>query len=144
MKGEQFGGGSELGDGQVGDHLEVAQVPGADGVPEVESRGADHEVRERDCAAGLAGVGVDLRGKLGHLPGERFHRDRGVDGVQVGAALRRLFRGPGAMQAVLQLDHGYGREHNFGFPVLVFEYRQQFAYRLGVTLGGDQHSGVED
>jgi hypothetical protein len=58
--------------------------------------------------------------------------------------LLRLRRSLGPMQAVLQFDHGDDREHDLGFAVLVFECGQQFAYRLGVTLGGDQHPGVED
>ena len=38
----------------------------------------------------------------------------------------------------------WAEEHDLSLPVLLFKYGQQFAYRLGVTLGGDQHPGVED
>jgi hypothetical protein len=76
--------------------------------------------------------------------GERFHRDRCVNGVQIRPPLCRLLRGSGVVQAVFQFDDGNGGEHDFGFSVLVFEYRQQFTDRLGVSLGGDQHPGVED
>ena len=56
----------------------------------------------------------------------------------------RACSGLSAMQAVLQFDHGNGREHEFGFSVLTFECRQQLAYRSGVTLGADQDAGVQD
>ena len=55
-----------------------------------------------------------------------------------------LLRGLGAMQAVFQFDHGNGRERDFGLAVLAFECCQQFAYRSGVTLAGDQYPGVQD
>ena len=77
------GAASELNDCQVGNHLEVPQVPGTDRVAEVECNCADQQVRERNRAAELPGRGIHLRGKLGHLPGERFYRDRGEDGIQV-------------------------------------------------------------
>jgi hypothetical protein len=48
------------------------------------------------------------------------------------------------VQAVLQFDHGYAREHDLGFSVLAFERGQQLTHRPGVALGGYQHSGVED
>src|SRR5439155_17037389 len=69
------GAASELDDGQVGNHLEVAHIPGADRVAEVESGRADQQVRKRNRAAELPRLGVDLRRKLGHRPGERFYRD---------------------------------------------------------------------
>jgi hypothetical protein len=37
-----------------------------------------------------------------------------------------------------------GREHDFGLSALAFEFGQQLTHGLSVTLGGDQHSGVED
>jgi hypothetical protein len=89
-------------------------------------------------------LGVDLRRKLGHLAGEGFHRDRRENGIQVFAPFPRLLGGLGAMQAMLQFDHGNGREHDFGFFVLVFECGQQFTHWPGVTLGADQYPGVED
>jgi|HubBroStandDraft_6_1064221.scaffolds.fasta_scaffold1422647_2 hypothetical protein len=48
------------------------------------------------------------------------------------------------MQAVLQFDHSYGREHDVGFSLLLFECEEQIANRSGLTLGIDQHPGVED
>ena len=66
------------------------------------------------------------------------------NGIQVLAALPGLFRSLGAMQPVFQLDHGNGREHDFGFSVLAFEDGQQLTYRPGVTLASDQHPRVED
>jgi hypothetical protein len=48
------------------------------------------------------------------------------------------------MEAVVQFDHGNGREHDFGFSVLVLEYGQQLTHRPSVTLDVDQHPGVED
>lgn len=122
----------------------MSQVPGADRIAEVEGGGADQQIRKRNRATELPGIRVNLRGKLGHLPGERFYRDRRENGIEVLAPLQGLLRGLSAMQAVFQFDHGNGREHDFGLAVLTFECRQQFAYRSGVTLGGDQHPGVED
>jgi hypothetical protein len=48
------------------------------------------------------------------------------------------------MQAMLQFDHGNGRKHDLCLSVFVFECGQQLTYRSGVTLGADQHPGVED
>jgi hypothetical protein len=121
-------------DGQVGNHLEVAQIPHAERVAEVEGSRADQQIHKRNRAAQFPRLGVDPGCTLGHLPGERFHRDRRENGIQVFAPLPRLLSGMGAMQAVLQFDHRDGRQHDLGFAVLVFECGQQFAYRLGVTL----------
>jgi hypothetical protein len=111
---EGGGAASELGDGQVGNHLEMAQIPGADRVAEVEGGRADQQVRKRNRAAELPRLGVDLRRKLDHRHGERFYRYRHENGIQVFAPLPSLLCGLGAMQAVLQFDHGNGREHDFG------------------------------
>lgn len=56
---------SELDDGQVGNHLEVTQIPGTDRVAEVEGGRADQQVRKRNRSSGLSCVGVNLRRKLG-------------------------------------------------------------------------------
>jgi hypothetical protein len=48
------------------------------------------------------------------------------------------------MEAVFQFDHGNGREHDLGFPVHLFKAGQQLTHRLGTTLGGNEHAGVED
>jgi hypothetical protein len=59
----------------------------------------------------------------------------------------RLLRASSAVLArwaVLQFDYGNGRKHDVGFSVLPFQRSQQFAHRPDVTLGGDQHAGVED
>ena len=88
-------------------------------------------VRKRNRAAEL----VEFRRKLSHLHGERLNRDRRKNGVQVFASLPRLFRGLGAMQAMLQFDHSNGREYDFRFAVLMFECGQQLTYRLGRLTG---------
>src|ERR1035441_5758345 len=89
---------SDLDDGQVGNHLEVAQIPGGDRIAEVEGSDTDQQVRKRNRATGLPRLGVELRRKLGHLPGKRLHRDSGENRVQVFATLPRLHCGLGAMQ----------------------------------------------
>ena len=45
---------------------------------------------------------------------------------------------------MLQFDHRNGGQHDLGFSMLAFEDSQEFTYRFGLTLGGDQHPGVED
>jgi hypothetical protein len=135
---------SELNDCQVGNHLEVPQIPGTYRVAEVQGRRADQQVCKRNRAAESPRLSIDPRRNLRHRPGERFHRDRRENGIQVFAPFLCLLRGLGAMQTVLQFDHRNGREHDFVFSMLAFECGQQFTYRPSVTLGGDQHPGVED
>ena len=53
-------------------------------------------------------------------------------------------RSIGAMQTVLQLDHGDRGDDNLGFSVFLFEVQEQIADRFRFTLGGDQHARVED
>src|SRR5271165_990362 len=91
---------------------------GADRIAEVEGGGADQQIRKRNRATELPGIRVNLRGKLGHLRGERFYRDRRENGIEVLAPLPGLLRGLSAMQAVFQFDHGNGREHDFGLAAL--------------------------
>lgn len=81
-----------------------------------------------------------VRGENSTLPST----DCGENRVQVFAPLPRLHYGLGAMQAVLQFDHGNGRQHDLGFSVLVFERGEQFTHRSGVALSGDQHAGIKD
>jgi hypothetical protein len=45
---------------------------------------------------------------------------------------------------VLQFDHSNGGEYDFGFAVHLFKPGQQFTHRFGITLGGNEHAGVED
>jgi hypothetical protein len=122
----------------------MPQIPRADRVAEVEGRRADQQVRKRNRAAELPRLGVDLRRKLGHRSGERLHWNRRENRIQVFAPLPFLLRGLGAMQAMFQFNHGDGREYDFSFSVLMFEFGQEFTHRLGVTLSGDQNPGVED
>src|SRR5579864_2512986 len=127
-EGGKGGPASELDDGQVGNHLEVAQIPGADRVAEVEGGRADQQVRKRNGPAELPRFDVDLRRNLGHGPCERFYWNRRENGIQVFAPPPRLLYCLGAMQAVLEFDHGNGREHDFGFSVLVFKCGQQLTH----------------
>ncbi|MDR3698097.1 MAG: hypothetical protein P4L56_00595 [Candidatus Sulfopaludibacter sp.] len=119
-------------------------MPGAKRVAEGQGGRCDKQVRKRNRAAELPCLSVDLCGHLGHLPGKRFNRDASENGIQIFAPPARLLIGLGAVQAVLQFDHGNGREHDFGLSVFVFQCGQQRTYRLGVTLGGDQHPGVQN
>jgi len=108
---------SELEDGQVRANQEVAQVPDINPIAEVKSRCADQQVCEWNDASGFSRRGVHLRRDLGHIPGEPFHRDRRKDGIQEAPPVPCLLHGLSAMQAVLQFDHGNGREHDLGFSV---------------------------
>jgi hypothetical protein len=45
---------------------------------------------------------------------------------------------------MLQLDHGDGGEHDFGFTVDLFQGNQQVTHRSGVTLGDDEHTGIQN
>ena len=57
METAQKGGAtSELDNGQVGNHAEVTQIPGPDGVAEVKGGRADQQIRERNRAAELPGL----------------------------------------------------------------------------------------
>jgi hypothetical protein len=106
----------------------------------VERGCADQQIRERNRKAKLPRLCIDLGRELGHLPGERFHRDRRENAVQILAPLPCLLRGLGAMQSVLQFNHGDGREHDFSFAVFVFECGQQAAHWPGFTLSGNQNA----
>ena len=122
----------------------MAQVPGPNRIAEVKSGSTDRKVGERDHATGLFRIGVDLCRSLGHLLGERLHWDCGKNDVQVLSPLPGPLRCVGTVETVLQFDYGNGREHDFRFTVHLFERGQQFTDGSGITLGGDQHAGVED
>src|SRR5438477_489413 len=85
---------------------------------------------------------VSLRRDLAHLFCEGLHRNRREDGVQVCAPLPGQLGSVGAMQTVLQLDHGNRRDQDLAFSMLLFEHQKQTADWSRVTLGGDQHTRV--
>ena len=122
----------------------MTQVTGGDRVVKVERRSTNQKVSKRNCSTGLPGRCVYLRGKLGHLPGEWFHRYRGENSVQVSPAAPTLLQGLGAVKAVLQFDNCDRTQEDLVFPVKARETGQQLTYRLAISLGGDQHSGVQN
>jgi hypothetical protein len=136
--------GLKLNDGQVRDHPKVAEIPGTDSIAEVQGGRTDQQVLEWNHQPDPFRLRVDLCRNLAHLFCERLHWNRREDGVQVCTAFPGQFGSIGAMQTVLQLDHGNRRDYNLGFSALLFESQKQTADWSGVTLGGDQHTRVED
>lgn len=128
---------------QIRDHAEVALVAGHQSVTEVKRGSANEEIGERDHQSLLASLGIDLRDDVSDVAGKGFRWDGGKDRLQIAAALGGLLRRLGAVDAVLQFDHANRRENDFGHAVLLLKPVQQHAHGKLLTLGEDEHAGVQ-